>query len=42
MRMYIFAKGDYAAGIVRVGFASSLPSDVDEKALAQVVEGKLP
>jgi predicted small lipoprotein YifL len=42
MRMYIFAKGDYAAGIMRVGFASSLPDDVDEKALARVIEGRLP
>jgi hypothetical protein len=42
MRMYIFAKGDYVAGIMRIGFASSLPDDVDEKALASVVEGRLP
>ncbi len=42
MRMYIFAKGDYAAGIVRMGFADSLPSDVDEKALAKIVDRKLP
>lgn len=42
MRMYIFAKGDYAAGIIRMGFATSLPSDVDEKALAKIVEGRLP
>ncbi len=42
IRMYFFGKGDYAAGIMRIGFASSLPSDVDEKALAKVVEGRLP
>lgn len=42
MRMYFFAKGDYAAGIVRMGFAASLPSDVDEKELAKVLEGRLP
>jgi len=42
MRMYIFAKGDYAAGIMRIGFASNLPDDVDEMALARVIEGRLP
>lgn len=42
MRMYFFAKGDYAAGIMRMGFADRLPPDVDDKALAKVVEGRLP
>jgi len=41
MRLYIFAHGDYAAGVIRMGFADSLPADVDELALARIIDRKL-
>lgn len=41
MRMYLFARGDYAGGILRMAFADSLPGDVDEVALAKIIDGKL-
>jgi len=41
MRMYIFATGDYAGGVIRMGFSETLPDDVNELALAKVVAGKL-
>lgn len=42
MRMYFFGKGDYMAGVMRMGFSNRLPSDVNEKALAKVMAGRLP
>ncbi len=42
MRMYFFAKGDYMAGVMRMGFVNSLPSNVNEKALAKVMASRLP
>jgi hypothetical protein len=41
MRMYLFARGDYAGGILRMAFADTLASDVDEVGLAKIIDGKL-
>lgn len=41
MRIYVFGQGDYAGGLVRMGFSDSLPGDVDEVALAKVMAGRL-
>ena len=41
MRMYLFARGDYAGGVIRMAFADSLPGDVDELGLAKIIDGKL-
>ncbi len=41
MRMYLFARGDYAGGILRMAFADTLANDVDEVALAKIIDEKL-
>lgn len=41
MRMYVFATGDYAGGVIRMAFSETLPGDVDELKLAKVVARRL-
>ena len=41
MRMYLFARGDYAGGVLRLAFSDSLANDVDEVALARIIDAKL-
>jgi hypothetical protein len=41
MRMYFFARGGYAGAVMRMAFADTLPNDVDELALARVIDAKL-
>jgi hypothetical protein len=41
MRIYLFARGDYAGGIVRMAFTDKLSDDVDEVELAKIIDGKL-
>lgn len=41
MRMYLFARGDYAGGILRMAFTDALSDDVDEVGLAKIIDGKL-
>ena len=41
MRMYMFARGDYAGAVIRMGFADDLANNVDELALARVIDRKL-
>jgi hypothetical protein len=41
MRMYVFATGDYAGGVIRMGFSEALPGDVDELKLAKVLARRL-
>jgi len=41
MRIYLFARGDYAGGIMRMAFSDSLSNDVDEVALAKIIDAKL-
>lgn len=41
MRMYMFARDDYAGAVIRMGFSDTLADDVDELALARVIDGKL-
>lgn len=41
MRIYLFARGDYAGGILRMAFSDSLANDVDEVALAKIIDNKL-
>jgi len=41
MRIYLFARGDYAGGIMRMAFSDSLTDDVDEIGLAKIIDAKL-
>ena len=41
IRMYMFAQGDYIGAIMRLAFSDTLSSDVDELALAQILDGNL-
>ncbi len=41
MRMYLFARGNYAGGILRMAFTDKLSDDVDEVGLAKIIDGKL-
>lgn len=41
MRMYFFGRGNYAGAVLRVAFSDTLPDDVDEVALANIIDGKL-
>jgi hypothetical protein len=41
MRLYLFARGDYAGGLLRVAFTDSLPDDVDEVGLAKLIDEAL-
>ena len=41
MRMYLFARGDYAGGILHMVFADTLAGDVDEVGLAKIIDNKL-
>lgn len=41
MRIYLFARGDYAGGILRMAFSDSLANNVDEVALAKIIDAKL-
>lgn len=41
MRMYLFGRGDYMGATMRVAFADTLPSNGDEIALAQIIDGNL-
>ncbi len=41
MRLYLFARGDYAGGLLRMAFADSLADDVDEAGLAKLIDDKL-
>jgi hypothetical protein len=42
MRMYFFGQGQYAGGLLRIGAGADLPEDVDELALARVIQSRLP
>lgn len=41
MRLYLFARGDYAGGLLRMGFTDSLAGDIDEVGLAKLIDEKL-
>lgn len=41
MRMYLFAQGDHMAATLRMSFSDSLPSDTDERAIADSMVAKL-
>lgn len=41
MRLYLFARGDYAGGLLRMAFQDSLPNDVDEVRLAKLIDEAL-
>ena len=41
MRLYLFARGDYAGGLLRMAFTDSLADDVDEVGLAKLIDEKL-
>ena len=41
MRMYMFARGNYAGAVIRMSFADGLSNDVDELALAHIIDNKL-
>ncbi len=41
MRMYFFARGDYAGAVLRLAFTDTLPTGVDELALAKIIDEKL-
>jgi hypothetical protein len=41
MRVYVFARGDYAGAVMRIAFSDELPDDVDDLALAKIVDEKL-
>lgn len=41
MRMYMFAQGDHMAATIRMSFSDSLPSDSDERGIAEAIVAKL-
>lgn len=41
VRMYLFSRGDYVGGIMRMAFSDELEDDVDEIALAKIIDRKL-
>ena len=41
MRMYLFARGSYAGGVLRLAFSDSLADDVNEIGLASIIDSKL-
>jgi len=41
MRMYFWGRGRYAGAIMRMGMGGTLSEDVDEFALAEIVDGRL-
>ena len=41
VRMYLFSRGDYVGGIMRMAFSDDLENDVDEIALAKIIDAKL-
>ncbi len=41
MRIYLFARADYAGGIMRMAFSDALADDVDEIGLAKIIDNKL-
>ena len=41
MRLYLFARGDYVGGLLRMAFTDSLSDDFDEVALAKLIDDKL-
>jgi hypothetical protein len=41
MRLYLFARGDYAGGLLRIAFTDALPDGVDEVGLAKLIDDAL-
>jgi hypothetical protein len=41
MRLYLFARGNYAGGLLRMVFTDALPGDVDEVGLAKQIDDAL-
>jgi hypothetical protein len=41
MRLYLFARGNYAGGLLRMAFTDSLADDVDEVGLAKLIDDAL-
>ena len=41
MHMFVFGRGDYIGGVIRMGFTDTLPAGVDELGLAKVIDGKI-
>ncbi len=41
MHMFVFGRGDYIGGVIRMGFTDTLPAGVDELGLAKVIDSKI-
>jgi hypothetical protein len=41
MHMYLFGRGDYIGGVIRIGFSDTLAGGVDELGLAKLIDRKL-